>query len=116
MIVFEFMSKFVEIRSYNLKPGTREKFNQIVIEEALPMLRRWNVDVVACAPSPHDDDSFYLIRAYESLEEREASQDAFYGSDEWRTGPREKVLGFIESYTSIVIEMDDATVDALRKI
>lgn len=109
------MSKFVEIRSYNLKPGTRKKFNQIVIEEALPMLRRRNVDVVACAPSPHDDDSFYLIRAYESLKEREASQDAFYGSAEWRTGPREKVLGFIESYTSIVIEMDEAIVDALRK-
>ncbi len=109
------MSKFVEIRSYNLKPGAREKFNRIVSEEAVPMLRRWNVDVVAFAPSPHDDDSFYLIRAYAGLEERETGQDAFYGSGEWRTGPREKVLSFIESYTSIVIEMDEATVEALRK-
>ncbi|MET0752191.1 MAG: NIPSNAP family protein [Pyrinomonadaceae bacterium] len=108
------MSKFVEIRSYNLKPGTRSEFTRIVSAEAVPMLRRWNVDVVAFAPSPHDDDSFYLIRAYASLEEREASQDDFYGSAEWKQGPREKVLGFIESYTSIVIEMSDATVDALR--
>ena len=28
----------VEIRSYNLKPGTRERFHQLFLKEALPML------------------------------------------------------------------------------
>jgi hypothetical protein len=109
------MSRFVEIRSYNLKPGTRADFHRMMVERSLPMLERWQVDVIACAPSLHDDDSYYLIRAYASLEERQQSQDTFYGSAEWRQGPREALLELIESYTSVVIEMDDAVVRGLRR-
>jgi len=57
------MSTLVEIRSYNLKPGTRDAFHRAVKERAIPMLRRWNVDVVAFGPSPHDDVSYVLMRA-----------------------------------------------------
>jgi hypothetical protein len=52
------------------------------------MLQRWNVDVVAFGPSLHAEDSYYLIRSYASLEDRQQSQDAFYGSDEWKQGPQ----------------------------
>jgi hypothetical protein len=109
------MNRFVEIRSYNLKPGTRPEFHRLVMEHSLPMLQRWRVDVVACGPSPHDDTSYYLIRAYASLEDRERSQDAFYGSDEWRRGPRQAILDCIESDTSVVIEMRVSTLDGLRR-
>ena len=109
------MSHFVEIRSYNLKPGTRDRLHQLMAEQALPMLARWYVDVVAYGPSLHDQDSYYLMRAYGSLMEREQSQDAFYSSDEWRNGPREHILVLIESYTSAVIVVDDATLAGLRR-
>jgi hypothetical protein len=109
------VSHFVEIRSYNLKPGTRERLHQMMTEQALPMLARWGVDVVTCGPSLHDHDSYYLMRAYPSLAAREQSQDAFYGSDEWRNGPREPILALIESYTSVVIELDDTTLQSLRR-
>lgn len=79
------------------------------------MLKRWKVDVVAFGPSPHDENSYYLIRAYQSLENRQSSQDDFYGSDEWRKGPREAIVSLIESDTSIVIEMEESVVDALRR-
>jgi hypothetical protein len=58
------MSRFVEIRSYNLKPGSR---------------------------------------------------DGLHRSAEWRQGPREPILALIESFTSVVLEMDDATVRGLRR-
>src|SRR4051812_19211674 len=98
------MKRFVEIRSYNLKPGTRDDLHGRMGAVAVPMLLRWGVDVVAYGPSPHDADSYYLIRAYDSLAHREQSQDAFYGSAEWRQGPREGILALIENYTSIVLE------------
>ena len=110
------MNPFVEIRSYHLKPGSRAAFHQRVLEEALPMLERWGVDVVAFGPSPHDDASYYLIRAYDSLEHRQSSQDAFYGSAEWRQGPREGIVSLIETHTSVVIELDSTAVDALRRV
>ena len=48
------MNHRVEIGSYNLKPGTREEFHRLFLEEALPMLKRLNVDVMAYGPSLHD--------------------------------------------------------------
>ena len=109
------MTLFVEIRSYNLKPGTREEFHRLFFETALPMLKRRNVDVVRYGASLHDEDTYYPMRAYVSLVDRQQSQDAFYESDEWKLGPREPLLAMIENYTSIVIEMEKSTVDALRQ-
>ena len=105
----------VEIRSYNLKPGTRERFNALFLKEALPMLQRWKVDVVAFGPSLHDKDSYFLMRAFEGVEQRQRSEDAFYGSEEWIKGPRERVLADIDSYTTIVLHVDEATLNGLRK-
>jgi hypothetical protein len=95
--------RMIEIRTYNLKPGTRDKFHKLFVEQALPMLNRWKVEVVSYGPSLHDGDSYYLMRAYSSLEERQKNQDAFYGSDEWRQGPREFILALIINYTTVVV-------------
>ncbi len=104
----------VEIRSYNLKPGTSAEFERLGAI-AVAMLKRWQVDVVAFGPSAHDIHSYYLVRSYASLAEREQSQDAFYSSDEWREGPRVPFLALLDSFATTVVEMDDALVDGLRR-
>jgi hypothetical protein len=109
------MDKIIEVRAYNLQPGTRDEFHGLVIRESLPMLRRWNVDVVAFGPSPHDDNSYYLIRAYKSLEDRQQTEDAFYSSDEWLQGPRQAIVSRIESLTSIVLQVDEGVLEGLRR-
>jgi NIPSNAP len=109
------MKHFLEIRSYSLKPGTREEFHRLFIEEALPLLQRWNVDVVDYGPSLHDENSYYLMRRYNSLVHREESEESFYGSDEWRKGPREAILACIENYTEFVVELEDVTLQGLRR-
>jgi hypothetical protein len=109
------MNRFVEIRSYHLKSGTQDEFDRLFLEEALLVLKQWNVDVVAFGASLHDENSYYLIRRYNSLAHREESEAAFYGSDEWRQGPREVILACIENYTEIVLVLDDNTLQGLRK-
>jgi NIPSNAP protein len=106
---------FIEIRSINLKPARREEFHRLYIEEALPLLKRWNFDVVAHGPSLHDENSYYVIRRFDSLAQREQSEDAYYASDDWRQGPRERILALIENYADIVLELDEDTVQGLRK-
>ncbi|MGH7712499.1 MAG: NIPSNAP family protein, partial [Gemmatimonadaceae bacterium] len=108
-------ARVVEIRSYNLKAGTRERFHQLFERDALPLLRRWNVDVVAYGASLHDSTSYFLMRSFSSVEDRQRSEDAFYGSAEWRNGPREAILAAIEGYTTVVIQLEDATVAGLRR-
>ena len=110
------MNHFVEIRSYTLKPGTRDEFHRLFIEDAFPMLQRWNVDVVAYGLSLHDENSYYLIRRFDSLSQREQSENAFYSSDEWRQGPRESIITLIENYTEVVLEVDAVTLQGLRNL
>jgi hypothetical protein len=105
----------VEVRSYNLKAGARPEFHRLASDVAVPMLRRSKIDVLAYGPSAHDETSYYLIRAFASPADRERSEEAFYGSDEWKNGPRERVLALIESYTTVVLELDAATIEGLRR-
>jgi NIPSNAP protein len=109
------VNHLIEIRSINLKPGRRAEFHRLYLEEALPLLKRWNFDVVAHGPSLHDENSYYVIRRFDSLAQREQSEDAYYGSDDWRQGPREAILALMETYTDIVFELDEVIVQGLRK-
>ena len=109
------MKKFVEIRSLNLKTGTRGEFHRRYLEKALPLLKKWKMDVVAFGPSLHDENSYYVIRAFESLEDRQTREDTYYGSTDWRLGPRKEMLALIENYFDVVIEMEEQAVNALRR-
>jgi NIPSNAP protein len=108
--------RLVEIRSYRLLPGTRPEFARLFRDEALPMLERAKVDVVGFGGSPDDPNAAFLIRAFDNLADRQAQEDAFYGSDAWRKGPREPILACIETFTDTVLTLDDATVDGLRTV
>ena len=110
------MNHIIEFRSYKLKLGTREEFHRLFLEEAFPMLQRWRVDVVAYGPSLHDQDSYFLMRRFDSLAQREESENAFYSSEEWRQGPREAIIALIENYTEIVLEVDEAILQGLRAV
>mgnify|MGYP001232365186 CR=1 FL=1 len=93
-----------EIRIYKLKENTATKFNSVFTEQSLPMMKRWKVNVVDYGFSLIDKDSFYLIRNYENLEQRKASQEAFYGSDEWINGPEKAIMDCIDIYNTSVVD------------
>ena len=110
------MKRILEIRTMNLKPGTRHEFLRLY-REALPLQqKRWGVDVVAYGPSLERPDAVYSIRAYDSLTQREQSQEAFYSSPDWREGPREGLVSKIESYVDTVLELNSETIDALGNL
>lgn len=92
----------------------RDEFHRLYTEQSYPLLQRWHFDVVAYGPSLHDENMYYVIRRFDSLSHREEMEDAFYGSDDWKLGPREAMLALIENYTDIVLELDVVTVKGLR--
>lgn len=109
------MSRVVEIRTYRLKAGTRPAFHALMTHESLPLVRAWGMDVVAFGPCREDADGYVLIRAFDNVAHLRASQEAFYGSEAWRQGPREAVLACLEAHLSVVLEVDEAGLDALRR-
>jgi hypothetical protein len=108
-------TRVVEIRTYRLLPGTRDEYDRLFREAALPLLRRFDVDVVAAGPSIDDPNGYFLIRSFADLAHRERSEDRFYSSPEWRQGPRAAVIEKIEVYTDAVLELDEATIEGLRR-
>jgi hypothetical protein len=107
------MAGVIEVRTYQLVPGSGAEFRRLFAEQARPMLDRWGVEVVGFGASLDDDDLHYLIRAYPSVAELQQSQDAFYGSDEWRQGPREAILALIESHVSVVLPAGSLSPDGV---
>ena len=103
----------IEIRSYTLKRGMRERLHALLDSEVSVLLRNAGIRVVHYGPSLHDDVSYVLIRAFNSLEDRQDQEDRFYGSDTWKNGHRETVLGMIESWRDVVIDVDESVVAAL---
>jgi hypothetical protein len=109
------MKRLVEIRSYKLKPGSGARFHDLVTRQSLPLLRQWGIEVVAFGPSTHDPDSYFLMRAYDSLDHRRTSQAEFYASDAWRKGPRESIVELIESDLDVVVWLTPEAVEAIRR-
>lgn len=107
--------RLVEVRSYKLKPGTQAAFHAKVAQDSVPMLRDWATDVVAFGPSAHEADTYTLVRAYDDLADLQSRQGAFYGSSGWRSGPREAIVGMIDSHLSSVLWLSPAAIDDLRR-
>jgi hypothetical protein len=103
-----------EIRIYKLKENTAEMFYKIFTEQSLPMLNSWKVNIVDFGFSLIDKESFYLIRNYQSIEQRKVSQDAFYGSEEWINGPEKELMSCIENYNTTIIEKQKLTIEKTK--
>ena len=109
-------TKVIEIRSYVLKSGTRDRLHALLGTEILPLLSEAGINVVRYGPSLHDETSYVLIRAFESMDQLQEQEDRFYGSDIWKNEYRETVLGMIESWRDIVIEVDESAIAALASL
>jgi len=108
------MKSVIEIRSYIIKDGKRDEFHRLVSLDSYPLMMKWGIDVVAFGPSVHDENSYVLMRAFTDDAERIASQEKFYGSDDWRNGPRKSIVELIENDTNIVLEVNENTILAIK--
>jgi len=110
----------LEIRTYRLKPGSQAEFVRVMRSECFPLMEHFGINVVDGGPSLVAEDGAeeaFLIRAFESLAERDELEEAFYGSEAWREGPREAIMSRIESYHTIVLERSpDAAVALAAKV
>jgi NIPSNAP len=95
-----------EILTLDIKAGRRNEFHKVYETESLPLLKKWNFDVVTYGPSLHDDNSYYVIRAFKSLEDRQKAEEAFYNSDDWKSGPREAIMGLVEHFSYAVVSAE----------
>ena len=93
----------LEILTLDIRQGKRDEFHQLYVTEALPLLLKWRFKVLAHGPSLHDESSYYVVRLFKSLEDRQASEDAYYSSEDWKKGPRDAILNLVEHFAYAVV-------------
>jgi ketosteroid isomerase-like protein len=93
----------IEILTLDIKPGRRDQFHNVYVTQSVPLLKKWNFNLVAYGPSLHDANSYYVIRRFKSLEDREKSEDAFYHSDDWKQGPRDAIFALVDHFAYAIV-------------
>lgn len=107
--------KLVEIRTYLLKAGSEAAFDAVMADAAIPMLREFGMEVVAHGRSDHERETRFLIRAYADRADLDRQQGAFYGSEAWRSGPRQALIDCIDTYLNTLLWIPPEGLDALRR-
>jgi hypothetical protein len=95
-----------EILTLDIKPGRRDEFHNVYVTQSVPLLKKWNFDLVAYGPSLHDANSYYVIRRFKSLEDRKKSEDAFYSSNDWKSGPRNAIMELVDHFAYAVVSAE----------
>jgi NIPSNAP protein len=96
----------IEILTLDIKPGRRNEFHNVYVTQSVPLLKKWNFSLVGYGPSLHDANSYYVVRRFKSLEDREKSEDAFYSSDDWKSGPRDAIMRLVEHFAYAVVSAE----------
>jgi hypothetical protein len=104
----------IEIRTYLLKDGTAAAFDKVMVEDAIPMIRAYGMDVVAYGQSDHERETRYLIRAYKDRAHLDEQQAGFYASQTWRNGPRPSLISCIDTYLNTLLQLSPEGVEQLR--
>lgn len=110
-----FRARLVEVRSYRLRAGTGAAFHERVQHCSVPLQRAAGIDVVWCGRSVESADQYVLIRAFDDIDDLRHLQTSFYASRAWREGPRESIVGLIESDHVVVLPLTVHAIEALRK-
>jgi MFS family permease len=103
----------VELRLFVLRPGTRDRFQQLGDERAVPLMRRLGINVLAHGPVADDADLYYLVRAFDSEAEREEQSRALHGTCGWKLDIGVRALEMIKSYRIATVRGGPAIVPAL---
>ncbi len=72
------------------------------------------MDVVAYGASDHEEETYFLIRAYKNREALVAEQTHFYGSRQWKEGPRVALIDRIDTYLNTLIWTSPQAIEDIR--
>lgn len=90
-----------------------DQMTDLARDETIPLARRHGHLVVDFGPSSHDEDTYYLIRAFTTDEDRRHALEDLYRSEEWLRDHDARVMAFIESYQTAVFPTSTESVDLL---
>jgi len=100
----------IEMRTYKIKPGQRERFLEIFRTKSMPA--HAEIGMRICGPflSVEDPDSFFFMRGFPDLASREPMKARFYEGELWKHELESMLMPMIASYDAVVVEAPEGIV------
>lgn len=92
-----------EIRTYRLRPGVLDEFVTWFEDDVQPAMEAAGMTIVGPFIDTEAEDVFVYVRTFADEEERERLTSAFYDSEVWQSGMRERALDLELSYDVAVL-------------
>jgi hypothetical protein len=102
----------VEIRTYTLKPGTRDKA-VAAFATLLPECQRIGMKVAGPWLSTEDPNVLVWMRGFADAKARTAMSSAFYGGKAWQNELSGIFMPILEKYDVVPVEMAENAVNWL---
>ena len=96
----------IEMRTYKLKPGTRDRFLEIFRTKSVPAHDEIGMKILGPFLSIEDPDTFFFMRGFPDLESREPMKAKFYEGELWKRELENLLMPMIEKYDVVLV--DDA--------
>jgi hypothetical protein len=94
----------VEVRTYKIKPGRRDEFLEFFETRSIPALRSHGMNILGPLVDLESSDKFVFLRAFPSLEARDAMKTAFYEGELWKNELEAIAMPMIDSYEVVLTE------------
>ncbi len=100
----------VEMRTYKLQPGVREKFLEIFRTKSVPAHDEIGMKILGPFLSVEDPDVFFFMRGFPDMASREPMKAKFYEGDLWKNELESVLMPMIEKYDVVVVDDPDGLV------
>lgn len=94
----------IEMRTYKLKPGVRDRFLQIFRTKSMPAHAAIGMKVIGPFLSIEDPDVFFFMRGFPDLASREPMKGQFYEGELWKRELEHVLMPMIEKYEVVLVD------------
>ena len=94
----------IEMRTYKITHGNRDKFIEIFKAKVEPEHKRIGMPVLGPFLSVEDEDAFFWMRGFPDLKSRDRMKDQFYEGKLWKTELEGVLLPMLEKYDVALVE------------
>src|SRR5271163_5309904 len=94
----------VEMRTYRLKAGMRERFLEVFRTRSVPEHRRLGMKILGPFLSIEDPDTFFFMRGFPDLASREPMKAKFYEGELWKSELENVMMPMLETYEVVLVE------------
>ena len=98
----------VEMRTYKIKPGLRERFLEIFRPRSMPAHAAIGMRILGPWPSVEDPDVFFFMRGFPDQDSREPMKARFYESPLWKNELEHQLMPMIDRFEVVVVDDEES--------